>query len=174
MDLDGCRRCVYVQVYDDGMSSSVPTPISHNTSIAYKTYPKSRPFNPISYPPNQPKTPYTMHSSILFSLLLSLSTTLTLAQDQAISDAETTASGNTLNTSTQAPAEATSAAQSVASSIASEAFSSALSSAASSISERVAESPSATPTEGAAAPTKGMFLLAEKIDGRGIYANLPE
>lgn len=134
----------------------------------------SKPVQPRLLPPKQSRTPSTMRSFILLSLLLSLFTTLTLAQDQAISDAETTASGNTLNTSTQAPAEATSAAQSVASSIASEVFSSALSSAASSISERVAESPSATATEGAAAPTKGTFLLIKRIDSLGIHANMPE
>lgn len=93
----------------------------------------------------------------MLTLLLPLLTTLpfTLAQDQAISEAETTASGNPLNISTQAPAEATSAAQSLASAIAPEAFSLAFSSAASSISERAAESPSPTATTGAAAPTNG-------------------
>lgn len=137
--------------------------LSEYIHAKYLTSPSTRPPtlpsqhpHPVSSPPTT-----TMRSFNMLTLLLPIFTTLpsSLAQDQAISDAESTASGNTLNTSTQAPAEATSAAQSAASSIASEAFSSALSSAASSISERVAQSPSATPTTGAAGSTKGMLFF---------------
>jgi hypothetical protein len=146
----------------------------------YLTSPSTRlPNTTISTPHSVSSPPTTtMRSFNMLTLLLPIFTTLpsSLAQDQAISDAESTASGNTLNTSTQAPAEATSAAQSAASSIASEAFSSALSSAASSISESVAQSPSATPTTGAAGSTKGMlfvlfWILVLPLIRGGMYAN---